>query len=270
MNLGMQIVRRMSDFMNAYAGIFENAGWIMYGSIVLIVLMLYGSKMMGGKWNPDWHELVWLIVRCAIVLVLLHGYTTPTTLLGGHSFAKVLQNVGLNYASILGTSIGDELNQRLADLWFSWETPWLSAFINWNSLMIHGLLLMVLAAFMAVTMWAGLLGLFALALAIMFGPLFLPTVLLPNFENYFWGWLRAAIQYSFYPVAIWGFLRIYASLMLEMLNQGMPANFDLAGQGAMSLYFIAAMVAGIGVAIKIPSILNSLFTGSAGQSTWWH
>lgn len=270
MNLGMQIVQRLSQFMNAYAGIFETAGWIMYGSIMLIVLMIYASKVMGSRWNPDKHEMVWLILRCAFVGVLLHGYTTPTFLLGNHSMSRMLQNVGLNYASILGTSIGDELNQRLADLWFSWETPWLSAFINFNSLLVHGLLLIVLAGFMAVTMWAGLLGLFALAIAIMLGPLFLPTVLLPNFENYFWGWLKAALQYSFYPVGIWGFLRVYASLMLEMLNQGMPANFGLAEQGALSLYFIAVMVAGIGVSIKIPSIINTIFTGSAGQSTWWH
>ena len=84
-------------------------------------------------------------------------------------------------------------------------------------------------------------------------------------EWLFWGWLRSLIQYAFYPVVGNAYLYVFGNLLIRFIDAH-PAPYDGA---AMVLFFfpllflLVAFTYGI---LKIPTLVNSLFTGRSGES----
>jgi hypothetical protein len=85
-------------------------------------------------------------------------------------------------------------------------------------------------------------------------------------EWLFWGWLKALIQYAFYPVVANAYLFVFGNLLIHFIDAH-PAPYD----GATLLVFffplvmlLVALTYGI---IKIPSLVNSLFSGRSGEFT---
>ena len=160
--------------------------------------------------------------------MMLTSYTTTSVIWGNTPFPLVIANLGMDVADTFVTGVWESFNttfkaqmdlamtgQRAleteqgtrdmrADITDAWENeghlwtdvihPWLVrwafrymyAFVN-LIVLIAGLVPVLIAYF------SYLWGFFAISIATMVGPLFIPFMLLPQTDFLFWGWLRAVV-----------------------------------------------------------------------------
>jgi hypothetical protein len=100
---------------------------------------------------------------------------------------------------------------------------------------------------------------------VLLGPVFIPFFIVPDLDWLFWGWLKSLIQYSFYPVVANAYVFVFGNMLIHFVDAH-PAPWDGA---TMLLFFfplllmLFAFTYGI---LRIPSLVNSLFTGRSGES----
>ena len=108
-------------------------------------------------------------------------------------------------------------------------------------------------------------GYVAASVAVLLGPIFIPFFIVPTMEWLFWGWLKSLLQYAFYPVVANAYLFVFGNLLIHFVDSH-PPPWD--GATLLVLFFplvflLMAFTYGI---LKIPSLVNSLFTGRSGES----
>ena len=101
------------------------------------------------------------------------------------------------------------------------------------------------------------------------GPIFVPFFIVPQLDWLFWGWLKAFIQYAFYQVVAQAFVFVFGTLLLHFLDlYPPPFTVDmLTVAGLQVAFLLMAFIFGL---LKVPSLVNSLFTGRSGESVLPH
>jgi hypothetical protein len=103
--------------------------------------------------------------------------------------------------------------------------------------------------------------------AVLLGPVFIPFFIVPKMEWLFWGWFKAFLQYAFYPVVANAYLFVFGNLLIHFVDAH-PPPYDGATILLLFtplLFLLIAFTYGI---LKIPSLVNSLFSGSSGESAF--
>jgi len=100
---------------------------------------------------------------------------------------------------------------------------------------------------------------------VLLGPIFIPFFIVPQMEWLFWGRLKSLIQYAFYRVVANAYLFVFGNLLIRFIDSH-PPPYD--GATILVLFFplvflLLAFAYGI---LKIPTLVNSLFTGRSGES----
>jgi hypothetical protein len=108
-------------------------------------------------------------------------------------------------------------------------------------------------------------GYVAAAVAVLLGPIFIPFFIVPQMEWVFWGWLKSLIQYSFYPVAANAYLFVFGNLLIHFVDSH-PPPYDSAMILVLFFPLLLLLIAFTYGILKIPSLVNSLFTGRSGES----
>src|SRR5207245_3341244 len=108
-------------------------------------------------------------------------------------------------------------------------------------------------------------GYVAAAIAVLLGPVFIPFFIVPKLEWLFWGWLRALIQYAFYPVVANAYLFVFGNLLIHFVDSH-PPPYDGATVAVLFFPLVMLLIAFTYGILKIPSLVNSLFTGRSGES----
>jgi hypothetical protein len=105
----------------------------------------------------------------------------------------------------------------------------------------------------------------AMAVIVLVGPIFIPFSIVPKMEWLFWGWLRAFIQYAFYQVVAQGFVFVFGQLLIHFLDAHPPPfdNLKVAWLFVPLVFLLLLFVYGV---LKIPSLVNGIFTGRSGDS----
>src|SRR5712692_2418184 len=81
----------------------------------------------------------------------------------------------------------------------------------------------------------------------------------------FWGWLKSLIQYAFYPVVANAYVFVFGNLLIHFIDSH-PPPYD--GATLLLLFFplVLLLIAFTYGIVKIPSLVNSIFTGRSGES----
>ncbi len=108
-------------------------------------------------------------------------------------------------------------------------------------------------------------GYVAMAVIVLVGPIFIPFFIVPKMEWMFWGWLRAFIQYSFYQVIANAFVFVFGQLLIHFLDLN-PPPFNSATVAALFVQLVFLLLSFVFGVVKIPSLVNSIFTGRSGES----
>ena len=77
------------------------------------------------------------------------------------------------------------------------------------------LLLLMFCLLMAQVIWAQ----FALAVAILIGPILIPWMVFPPMSFLFWGWFRTMLTYTFYGVIAGAVFNIFMNVGLAFLDR---------------------------------------------------
>ena len=132
---------------------------------------------------------------------------------------------------------------------------------------IYVIVTILLAAAQAIAIVVIAYGFIATAVCVLVGPVFVPFFIVPKMEWLFWGWFRCFIQYAFYQVIAAAVVYVIGNLMLGAL--GLPPAGTLSTVqliGWFPVLFIT-FLASIYVLLKIPSLTNHIFSGTAGGSS---
>jgi len=261
----------LSQLMTQHSALFESMGANMFRAFAVILLSWYGIKSAlsaaGGSPMTTFHfeSFASLLMTIAFGFGMITYYSQPIPGIG-LSFYHLIVDQGLNLSNQLNHSLVQEVWDRLSGIYFSMEMP--SFVLNAMEVIRYAVVVLALVAAAFAIFAVISFGYIATAIAVLLGPIFIPFFIVPQMEWLFWGWLKAFIQYAFYPVVANAYLYVFGNLLIHFVDAH-PAPYD--GATILVLFFpllllLLAFTYGI---LKIPSLVNSLFTGRSGESALW-
>jgi hypothetical protein len=258
--------------MTQHASLFETMGRNMFRSFAVILISWYGMKSAlsaasgGAMTGLHFENFANLLMTIAFGFAMITYYSQPIPGIG-ISFYHIVVDQGLQLSNQLNHSLVQEIWDRLSSIYFGLEMPvlLLSVMEDVRYLVVVFCLVAAATAIFAVIAF----GYVAAAIAVLLGPIFIPFFIVPTLEFLFWGWLKALLQYAFYPVVANAYLYVFGNLLIHFVDAH-PAPYN--GATILVLFFpllmlLLAFTYGI---LKIPSLVNSLFTGRSGESALWH
>src|SRR5579863_3205391 len=129
---------------------------------------------------------------------------------------------------------------------------------------IYVVVMILLATAQAIAIVVIAYGFIATAVCVMVGPVFIPFFIVPQMEWLFWGWLKALMQYSFYPVIANAYVFVMGSLLNHFVDSH-PPPYDGAAMALLFLPLVFLLLAFTYGIVHIPSLVSSIFAGRSGE-----
>ena len=127
------------------------------------------------------------------------------------------------------------------------------------------LLLLMFCLLMAQVIWAQ----FALAVAILVGPILIPWMVFPPMSFLFWGWFRTLLTYTFYGVIAGAVFNIFMNVGLAFLDRLITMTFtfeDLSGVFRWYIILWPLIISGILASLKVGELAQLLVSGAGSAS----
>ena len=257
----------LTQLMTEHASLFETMGANMFRGFAVILIVWYGVKTAlasaGAGIGPlHFDTFADLLITIAFGFGMITFYSHPIPGMGV-SFYHLFIDQGLALANQLNHALVQEIWDRLNGLYWGLEIPQLTLSIL--ELVRYVVTVLCILAAQAAVFAVIAFGYVAASVAVLLGPIFIPFFIVPHMEWLFWGWLKSLIQYAFYPVVANAYLFVFGNLLIHFIDSH-PPPYD----GAMLLVFffplVLLLVAFTYGILKIPSLVNSLFTGRSGES----
>lgn len=254
------------QLMNQHANFFEVMGMNLFRAFAVIMICWFGVQLALSQ-GQDQHaaqKFASLLLTIAFGLTMIKFYSAPIPGFG-RSFYHLIVDEGTALANVLHHGVIDEIMQRLNNLAWGAETPGWNILINTLEVVRYVIVLLAITVLEGAIYFVIGFGYIAAVIAVLLGPIFIPFLIVPGMEWMFWGWLRALLQYSFYPVIANAYLFVVGNLLVHFVDSH-PPPYDGANLAAMFIPLMILLVAITYGVLKIPSLVNSLFTGKAGES----
>jgi type IV secretory pathway VirB6-like protein len=258
----------VSQLMTQHASLFEAQGLQLFKAFAIVLIVWFGvrsalaSASGGGGFQYDRFASLLLTIAFGLAMITFYSQPIPGF---GRSFYHLIIDQALNLANQLNESILQEIWDRLNNLYWSTESPGLSFTIN--VLEVARYILTITAILVAQPSVFTVIGFgyVAASIAVMLGPIFIPFFIVPHMEWLFWGWLRALFQYAFYPVVANAYVYVFGQLLIHFIDSH-PPPYDGARLLLLFAPLLILLIAFTYGILKIPSLVNSLFTGKSGES----
>ena len=264
----------ITQLMNENAGMFEAMGTNMFRGFALILIAWYGAKSAlasaSGGTGPLFHfdHFASLLMTISFGFAMMTYYSRPIPGIG-LSFNHLITDQGLSLANQLNHSTVQEISDRFANLHFGMELPTLTLAFNVVEFLRYAMVTICLVVALAAVYTVISFGYVAMAIAVLLGPIFIPFFIVPELEWLFWGWLKALIQYSFYPVVANAYLFVFGHMLIRFVDSH-PPPYDGGMVAVLFFPLVMLLIAFTFGILKIPSLVNSLFTGRSGESAVPH
>jgi hypothetical protein len=260
----------LSQLMTEHAGLFESLGTHMFRAFAVILIAWFGTKSAlasaSGGTGPLFHfdHFASLLMTIAFGFGMMTYYSHPIPGIG-ISFYHLITDQGLSLANQLNHALVQEIWDRLTSLYWGMETPGLTIALNILEVIRYTITALCLLAALAAVFAVIGFGYVAVAIAVMLGPIFIPFFIVPELEWLFWGWFKSLIQYAFYPVVANAYLFVFGNLLIHFIDSH-PPPYDGATMAVFFFPLVMLLIAFTFGILKIPSLVNSLFTGRSGES----
>ncbi len=263
----------LTQLMTEHAGLFERMGQNMFRGFAVILLSWFGVKSAlasasGGVNVFQFDRFADLLITIAFGFAMITYYSHPIPGFG-LSFYHLIIDQGLTISNELNRGTVQELWNRLTSVYLGLELPGLTLALN----LIEGARYLITILFVILAQAAVFavisFGYVASAIAVLLGPIFIPFFIVPHLEWIFWGWLKALVQYSFYPVVANAYVFVFGNLLIRFVDSH-PPPYDGATLLVLFAPLVFLLVAFTFGVLKIPSLVNSLFTGRSGESALPH
>jgi hypothetical protein len=256
----------LTQLMTQHAGLFETMGQNMFRGFAIIMIVWFGVKTAlsaaGGEHSAGFHfdQFAALLLTIAFGFGMMTYYSHPIPGFGV-SFYHLIIDQGLALANQLDDAIVQEVWDRLNNLYWGMETPALTLTFNLVEYFRYAVTLAAVIYAEAAMFGVIAFGYVAASVAVLLGPIFIPFYIVPHMEWLFWGWLKSLIQYAFYPVVGQAYIYVFGNLLIHFLDSHAPP-YDGATIAILFGPLILLLVAFTYGLLKIPTFVNSLFTGA--------
>jgi hypothetical protein len=261
----------LGDLMTTHASLFQTLGLNLFRGFALILLAWFGAKsaLASASGHQGFHleRFASLVITIAFGYAMITYYANPIPGIG-ESFYRLITDEGGNLAKQLNAATLQEVKQRLDSMYLSMESP---TMIFASALEILHFVILVLAIALAEAAAFAIIafGYIAAAIAVLVGPVFVPFFIVPQMEWLFWNWLKALLQYSFYPVIANAYIFVMGSLLNHFVDSH-PPPYDGPTMALLFLPLLFLLIAFTYGIVKIPSLVNSIFAGRSGESVPVH
>jgi TrbL/VirB6 plasmid conjugal transfer protein len=256
----------LSELLTTHSDTFQALGLNLFRGFALILIVWFGvrSALSSVSGGPGFHfdHFAQLILTIAFGFAMITYYSQPLPAIGV-SFHKLITDEGLVLANRLNNGLTDEIFTRLNSIYFSMEVPVITFDII--AILHYVLIIIMILLLEAAVFFVIAFGYIAAAIAVLLGPVFVPFFIVPKMEWLFWGWFKAFVQYSFYPVVANAYLFIFGNMVIHLADSH-PPPYDgptIALLFAPLMFLLIGFVYGV---VRIPSLVGSLFSGSSGES----
>ncbi len=265
LNYFTAIQQAIIDLLTRHTNLFLIMGRNLFTGFAIILISWFGIR---AALSASDHEggfrmsrLASLILTIAFCQAMITYYDRPLPALG-LSFKDVIIQQGIFLSNRIELATASEVQLRLYEVVYTMEWPY---FLDVLSIIRY--VVVMLAVILAQVAVLGVIsfGWAALGVIVLVGPIFIPFFIVPHFEWLFWGWFRAFIQYAFYQVIAHAFVFIFGNLLIRFLDAH-PPPFDGARLAILFVPFLFLLVAFIYGLLKVPSLVNGIFTGRAGET----
>jgi hypothetical protein len=194
---------------------------------------------------------------------MVNYYSTPIPGVGV-SFHNLVTNEAQFLSSQINQAQLQTVVAKVADFESRMDSP---GFGDILGTAIYVIVTILLAAAQAVAIVVIAYGFIATAVCVLVGPVFVPFFIVPKMEWLFWGWFRCFIQYAFYQVIASAVVFVIGNLMLGALSLPPQGTLSTVQLIAWFPVLFITFLASIYVLLKIPSLTNHIFSGTAGGSS---
>jgi TrbL/VirB6 plasmid conjugal transfer protein len=263
LNLLPTVQQAISNLLLTYEPEFLRFGYRLFVAFATIVIAWQGIRMMLSHDGLGEHmfDFARMLLFVAFGYALIAFYEAPLPGIGV-SFSNLITDQTHHFQSVLEARAFDNIYRHFDDLsdHFLQPDPWsiLANLFYWS-------VLLLIAFAKAVSLAVIAFGLMASAVCALLGPIFVPFFIVPKLDWLFWGWLRSFIQYSFVPVVAIAFLMIFEQFVHRFLTT-LPQHITQAEFGVYGLQAFAVVATFCSGILLVPSLTQSIFSGSSGES----
>lgn len=258
------IQQAITNLLLTYEPEFIQFGHRLFVSFAVVLIAWHGIKVMygGERLGEQTFEFAKLLMFISFGYALIAFYESPLPGIGV-SFSNLITDQAGYFQSVLQARAFDNVYKHLDELsaHFMQPDPW-SILAN----LIYWTVLFLVAFAKGVSLAVIAFGLIASAVCALLGPIFIPFFIVPKLDWLFWGWLRSFIQYSFIPVIAIAFLMIFEQFVFRYVTT-LPPMITQAEYGIYALQAFAVVATFCMGILQVPSLTQSIFSGSSGEST---
>jgi hypothetical protein len=259
------IFQAITELLTQHSGMFVAMGQNMFRAFAVILISWFGIKTAlasaGDNEGFRFSNFVSLVMVIAFGFAMITYYDTPIPGFG-RSFQSLIVDQATYLSNRLEAESLGEIQERLVEVYSTMEPPSLLdviQIIRYFVTMVAIILAQV--AVLAVVSY----GYVAMAVILLLGPIFIPFFIVPKLEWLFWGWFRAFIQYAFYQVVAHAFVFVFGQLLIHFLDVH-PPPFDSIRVAWLFVPLVFLLLSFTYGVLKIPSLVNGIFTGRAGDT----
>jgi hypothetical protein len=245
----------LRQFLNEYSALFMALGQNLFRAFATILIVWFGiqAALSSAEDRAGFHfsKFVTLILTISFNYFMIFQYS---------AFFHLITDQGYDLANKIVVDLNNEFARNILD---TMEKPGLFEIFY---ALVYLVIYLAITGLSIVTFYVTALGWVAQGICVLLGPVFIPFFIVPQMEWMFWGWLKALLQYSFYPVVANAYIFVFSRMITSPkfnVWQNLSAEQVISNFPGMLIVFLAAMWS----IAKIPSIVNSLFSGSAGHGT---
>ena len=263
LNLLPTVQQAITNLLITYEPEFLRFGYNLFLAFATILIAWQGIAMMFSREGLGDHmfEFAKLLLWISFGYALITFYESPLPGIGV-SFSNLITDQAARFQSVLEARAFDNIYRHFDELSDHFMQP--DAWSILANLMYWTVLILVAVA-KALSLAVVAFGLIASAVCALLGPIFVPFLIVPRLDWLFWGWLKSFIQYSFVPVVAIAFLMIFEQFVFRYVTT-LPPTITSAEYGVYGLQAVAVIATFCVGIMFVPSLTNSIFTGTSGQS----
>ena len=255
----------LGDLLTTHSATLQALGLNLFRGFALILIVWFGAKsaLSSASGGPGFRfdHFAQLLLTIAFGFAMITYYAQPIPGFGV-SFHSLITNEGLSLANQLNNGEVTDIFSTLDNIYFSLEVPVIAFDII---AILHFILIVAMIIVLeAAVFFVIAFGYIAAGVAVLLGPVFIPFFIVPKMEWLFWGWFKSLVQYAFYPVVANAYLYVFGNLLIHFVDAH-PSPYDGAALAAFFFPLVMMLIAFTYGILKIPSLVNSLFTGRSGE-----
>src|SRR5580704_6418114 len=257
----------INDLLTQNLGFFDAMGQNLFRMFATILIAWYGIKSAlasaSGKQTFHFDNFASLLLTIAFGFAMVNYYSTPIPGIGV-SFHNLITDEAQFLANKINQTELQTIVDRIGDFEARIDAPGVTDLLG---MAIYIVVIILLACAQAVSIVVIAYGFIATAVCVLVGPIFVPFFIVPKMEWLFWGWFRCFIQYAFYQVIAAAVVFIIGNLMVGALRLPPAGTLSTVQLIAWFPVLFITFLASIYTLLKIPTLTNHIFSGTAGGSS---